>query len=146
MDIIISIRRGEGNTSPTVRVLYSLSRFDETPDKLVIDLRHGEYVPVGTAQLVALRQAEEAILKAAPDSEEEAKTSTVLIDGADGVKPTIGKEAIASLFQDEKLQRIGAGVKGNPYRPPENPVLPMFDFKELTAPSRASTREPKPPK
>jgi AAA domain-containing protein len=38
VDIILSIRRAEGNVRPTVRVIESLSRFEETPDKLVIEL------------------------------------------------------------------------------------------------------------
>src|SRR5262249_11307685 len=38
MDIVVSLRRGEGKTKPTVRLLQTLSRFTETPDSLVIDL------------------------------------------------------------------------------------------------------------
>lgn len=40
-DIVLALRRGEGNTRPTVRVIHALSRYDETPDSLVIDRLHG---------------------------------------------------------------------------------------------------------
>ena len=87
-DIIISIRRGEGNTSPSIRVLHCLSRFDETPDKLVIDLQDGEYTMVGTTTQVALLQAAEAIMKVAPKSEEESLKHKDLLENAE-VKHTI---------------------------------------------------------
>jgi hypothetical protein len=32
VDIVLSLRRPEGNTRPTLRVIHALSRFDETPD------------------------------------------------------------------------------------------------------------------
>ena len=115
-DIIISIRRGEGHTSPTVRVLQSLSRFDETPDKLVIDLQDGEYVAVGTETQVAQQHAREAILAVAPDSEAEAKRVADIVEDAEGVKTTIGKAAIAELFHEGRLQRGGSGKKNDAYR------------------------------
>ena len=115
-DIIISIRRGEGNTSPTIRVLHSLSRFDETPDKLVIDLRDGEYIAVGTEAHVALIQAKDAILSVAPESEEEALKTIDLIDRNEGVKTTIGKEAIKELVDAGKLVFIGSGKRGDAKR------------------------------
>ena len=114
-DIIISVRRGEGNTSPTIRVLHSLSRFDETPDKLVIDLQDGEYVAVGTETQVALLQAKEAVLNATPDSEEEARKLKDLLGDAD-VKYTTGRAAVAELVGEEKLKRTGSGKRNDAYK------------------------------
>ena len=48
VDTITSIRRGDGNTSPSVRILKSISRFDSVPDKIVIELDDGELVWVDT--------------------------------------------------------------------------------------------------
>jgi hypothetical protein len=114
-DTIISIRRGDGNASPTVRILQSLSRFDGPPDKLVIDLRDGEYVALGTETKVAEQQAREEILKAAPTSEDHAKSTDELIKEAE-VKTTIGKETIKLLHTEGRLVRIGKGVSRNPYK------------------------------
>jgi len=115
VDIIISIRRGEGNTSPTIRVLHSLSRFDETPDKLVIDLQDGEYIAVGTEARVAVQQAKESILKAAPNSEEEAQKQADLLKDAE-VKHTTGVEAINELIAEGQISRTGQGKKGDAFR------------------------------
>ena len=35
-DVVLSLRRPEGNHRPTMRVLEGLSRFDETPARIVI--------------------------------------------------------------------------------------------------------------
>ena len=66
VDIVVAIRRGEGQTKPTVRVLHTLSRFSETPDTLVIDLTDGGYVALGTEGTVAVLEAERAILDRLP--------------------------------------------------------------------------------
>jgi len=114
-DIIIAIRRGDGNTSPNRRVLHSLSRFDETPDTLVIELQGGEYVSLGNETQVALRLAKDAILSTAPRTEDEAKATSDLIKDAE-VKSTIAKEALNELLREGQLSRTGAGKKGNPYK------------------------------
>ena len=54
VDIILSIRRADGNVRPTVRVIESLSRFEETPDKLVIELTPDGYRSLGDATAFAL--------------------------------------------------------------------------------------------
>ena len=139
-DIIISIRRGDGNSSPTVRVPHSLSRFDETPDKLVIDLRDGEYIAVGTETQVAQQYAREAILDAAPDSEDEAKKTSDLIKDAPGVKRTIGQDAIAELFHEGSLIQTGSGKRNDAYRywkadlNRESPVEPYSEQAEFIRP------------
>ena len=44
VDIIVQIKRGEGNSRPSIRILMSLSRYDETPDELVIELTEAGYL------------------------------------------------------------------------------------------------------
>ena len=114
-DIIIAIRRGDGNTPPNIRVLQSLSRFDETPDTLVIELQGGEYVSLGNETQVALRLAKDAILSTAPRTEDDAKATNDLIKDAE-VKSTIAKEALNELLREGQLSRTGGGKKGNPYK------------------------------
>src|ERR671915_1661943 len=66
VDIILSIRRAEGNVRPTVRVIESLSRFEETPDKLVIELTPEGYRSLGDATAFAEKEARESILDIMP--------------------------------------------------------------------------------
>jgi hypothetical protein len=54
-------------------------------------------------------------MKAAPTSEADAKKGTDLISEAEGVKTTVGKEAIAELLQEGKLDRHGTGKRNHAF-------------------------------
>jgi len=118
VDIILSIRRGEGNTRPTVRVIESLSRFDETPAKLVIELTDQGYRSLGDATAFAEKEAMSAILELLPSKEENALTSGDVLDKLkeQGIKRTVATDALAKLTKSSAIRRVGAGRKGNPYR------------------------------
>ena len=117
VDSIISIRRPEGNSSPTTRVLHCIGRFDELPEKLVIDLDTvtGEYRAVGSETELAVIGAVEAVKANAPSTEDEAVTEADLFKDAD-VKRTTGREAVAELLKRGVLRVVGKGVKGDPKR------------------------------
>ena len=117
VDVILSIRRGEGNTRPSVRIIESLSRFDETPAKLVIELTEGGYRSLGDATAFAEREAMTAILELLPSKEERAIPSADILDSLkeQGIKRTVASEALAKLATSGTVRRIGAGKKGNPY-------------------------------
>jgi len=117
VDSIISIRRPEGNSSPTTRVLHCIGRFDELPEKLVIDLDTvtGEYRAVGSETELAVIDAVEAVKANAPGTEDEAMTEADLFKDAD-VKRTTGREAILELLRQGGLRVAGAGKKGDAKR------------------------------
>jgi hypothetical protein len=118
VDVILSIRRGEGNTRPSVRIIESLSRFDETPGKLVIELTDDGYRSLGDATAFAEREAMTAILELLPVKEENALPSADILDRLkeQEIKRTVATEALAKLANSGMVRRIGAGKKGNPYR------------------------------
>jgi hypothetical protein len=118
VDVILSIRRGEGNTRPTVRIIESLSRFDETPSNLVIELTDEGYRSLGDATAFAEREAMEAIVELLPSKEENALASPDILDKLkeQNIKRTVATEALAKLATSGTVRRIGAGKKGNPYR------------------------------
>jgi hypothetical protein len=116
VDIIVSIRRVEGNVRPSVRELHALSRFDETPDMLVVELTEDDgYRALGDKAAVAEAEAREAILEAAPTEETEAMSLEDLLETT-GVGRTTAQEAIKALLETGELRRAGEGVKGSPYR------------------------------
>jgi len=115
VDTVLSLRRAEGNARPTLRVLRGLSRFSEVPEVLVVELTPEGYVVAGTSPAVALQEAEEAILRAAPQTEEEAITLKGLCQAAK-VKRTTGQEVIDALIRRVRLLKTGKGVRGDPYR------------------------------
>jgi hypothetical protein len=115
VDIMLSIRRGEGNSRSTVRVIRALSRFDETPDKLVVELRPGGYLALGRSRAVAAEEAKATILSAAPLEESRALTLKGFMS-ATGVAKTTADRAILTLLSMGRLARTGKGKRGNPYR------------------------------
>ncbi len=118
VDIILSIRRGEGNVRPTVRVIESLSRFDETPDKLVIELTEQGYRSLGNATALAEEEAENAVLEMLPSKPENAMTTPEVLDKLkeQDIKRTVATGALAKLSDSGGVRRVGEGKKGNPYR------------------------------
>jgi hypothetical protein len=114
-DIILALRRGEGNSRPTLRVLHGLSRFDETPKTLMIELTDSGYVALGSETAVAAREARITILDNAPHTAEHALTEQELLDRA-GVKRSTAKPALAELVAAGVLRQIGEGKRGDPRR------------------------------
>jgi hypothetical protein len=114
VDIVLSFRRAEGASRSTIRHLHALSRFDETPDLLVIELTPDGYVSLGTETAVAEAEARTKILAATPTNEEDAMRESDLIEAA-GAKRTSGRKAIADYLADGTFQRTGTGKSGHPY-------------------------------
>lgn len=112
VDTILTLRRPEGKTRSTLRVIRSLSRFDEVPAELLIDLTPQGYVPLGTGQAVARREAEEALAKAAPDSESAALTLDHLCDSA-GLARSTAQRALAAMLKDGRLVATGSGKRNS---------------------------------
>lgn len=115
-DIILALRRGEGNSRPTIRALHGLSRFDETPQTLMIELTAAGYVALGTEGAVAAKEARIAILDAAPQSEEHAVTEQDLYERAGAVKRSTARPALVELVANGALEVVGEGKKGDPRR------------------------------
>ena len=115
VDIILSIRRPEGNVRPTIREIHALSRFDETPDVLGVELGKDGYKALGDSVAVAKAEAREAILEVVPTSETVAVTFDRLREIIDLGRTTIQK-AIDALLGAGELRRVGEGKKGSPYR------------------------------
>lgn len=118
VDVILSIRRGDGNTRLTVRVIESLSRFDETPDKLVVELTPNGYRSLGDVTAFAEEEAAQAIRETLPATPDNAMTTGELTDKLkeQDVKRTSSQAALSKLLQAGTVTRIGGGKKGDPFR------------------------------
>ncbi|MBI4345922.1 MAG: AAA family ATPase [Elusimicrobia bacterium] len=116
VDIVLSLRRADGNAEPNIRVLHGLSRFADTPESLALRLTAEEgYVALGTEAALAVEIARRQLLEAAPRTTEHAMTADELIDAAK-VRRTSGQEALGALLDLGQLVRTGRGKKGDPYR------------------------------
>jgi len=114
-DIVLSLRRPDKNSRKSLRVVQSLSRFSETPEELVIELTDQGYIALGEKADVALQEAREAIVAAAPFSEADAITLEGIIEAAKTMRST-AQRALKELVSGGKVQKVGTGRKGNPFR------------------------------
>jgi hypothetical protein len=114
VDIIMSIRRPEGNQARNVRLIQTLSRFDATDD-LLVELTEEGYRALGAPGEVAKEQAAADVLRAIPESRKVAVTIEDLVD-ATGKKRAYLQRLLDALLKDEKISRLGKGRKGDPHR------------------------------
>ncbi len=115
VDTVLSIRRPEGNSRPTLRIIQGLSRFSEVQDELMIELIDGKYVSHGPPSQLAAVEARRAILAAVPDTSAGAVTWDALIETT-GMKRTTAQEVVSTLLNEKRLVREGKGTKGDPHR------------------------------
>ena len=105
VDIVLSLRKPEGNSGKNRRVIQSLSRFSETPNDLVIELTDAGYVALGERRETTLKDAKDSVFRAAPQVEAEAADLQALALAGD-LKRQTAQRAIEDLVRDGMLKRI----------------------------------------
>lgn len=109
---MVAIRRGEGNSASSVRVIGALSRFDDVPETLVVELTDAGYVSHGSDTDVAVADAMAMILERVPS----ALPGLTVDELRDQVPRTTTQRAIERLIAEGRIERLGAGVRGDPFR------------------------------
>jgi len=115
VDIVLSLRRAEGQGRPGVRVIHGLSRFDETPDSLVIELTDTGYVALGSETDLAVSEGRGKLLDAMPSTAQAAVTLAELLEAA-GLSRSVGQRVLTDLLAAKIVTRVGAGKRGDAYR------------------------------
>lgn len=117
VDTIVSLRRpsGDAHAGANVRILECLSRFDEVPETLAVELTASGYVVLGDAPAYAKADAERQILERLSATVDDAKTKDVLIAGT-GIKGTVVHEVLTALVERKVAAKVGGGKKGDPFR------------------------------
>jgi AAA domain len=119
VDIILALRRPEGDQPSCRRVIESLSRYRETPEKIVIELTPDGYVFLGTNEAVAAADAREFVSCAlgAEFRTNQSGLTRAALDERGGPKVAARniRDALASLEAAGKVAKTGRGVKGDPY-------------------------------
>jgi hypothetical protein len=123
VDIILAVRRPEGNQPGNRRVVEGLSRYRETPEKIVIELTAAGYVLLGSVEAVAASEAD-AFVRSAIGSEfrtngigPDLTELTALGDKLDPkVRRTTISVALARLGATGEIAHSGGGKKGDPFR------------------------------
>ena len=115
VDIVLAVRRPDNGSQPTVRVLgaHALSRFDETPNQLLIELTPRGYEALGDEAAVAHRTALEAVLSASAAQGPVGLTTEDLRDRTRLPRTTV-QGALDALRAEDKIDKLGRGVRGDP--------------------------------
>jgi hypothetical protein len=116
VDIILSLRRPEGNQRPTLRELHSLSRYDETPDRMLIDLTEDGYALLGDVDSVAIAEAIRIVsdhLGEQFDLNESGLSVDELTELSELARSTV-QRALRQMEREDRITVSGRGVRGNP--------------------------------
>lgn len=115
MDLILHLKRPEGNAKPTLRTIEGIGRF-AVPDSLVIELKEGTYVCRGNGADVAQQDAEEAIMEYLPTGRDHAMREKELRELMPvGIRRTVFNEMLKSLAEQGHIQREQLQERGKPY-------------------------------
>ena len=106
VDISVAIRRLTGG-SDTSRELEAISRYSDTPARLVVELKDGTYHRRGTVAEVRAEQNEARVLEALT---EEPATAAVIGDAA-GLKEGTARKALNALHGKGLVSREGTGKR-----------------------------------
>jgi hypothetical protein len=110
VDIVLQLKRHTG-PRPTLRALAALSRFNDTPEEVIIDLTPAGYVSLGDTEAVAEAEARAAILDILPAAPVVGLTMDELV-GPERPRSTVQRV----IDTDPRVERTGAGKRGDPYR------------------------------
>lgn len=131
-DIILTLKRSEGNQKENVRVLEGIGRYDEIPRRLNVELTDDGYIALGSDERVEFGKAVKAVKRLLPRVRENAVTQKALLDSLEdeGVSKKTLQRALAWLVDREDVRRKGEEVKNKPYRywmPPSEEPRPEGD-------------------
>jgi hypothetical protein len=114
VDIIVSLRRPEGNQPRNVRLLQAVSRFDSFDDVL-IELTDEGYRVLGTPGEAAKAQAAAELLSAIPKSKKKAATIEELAKATQKSRAKL-QQLLDSLEETDEIVKLGKGRKGDPFQ------------------------------
>jgi Bifunctional DNA primase/polymerase, N-terminal/AAA domain/Primase C terminal 1 (PriCT-1) len=114
VDIIVSLRRPEGNKPRNVRLLQSVSRFGNADD-LLVELTDEGYRPLGTPGEAAKAQAAADLLSAIPKGPKKAATIDDLVKTTNRSRAQAQK-LLEALVETDEVLKSGDGHRGSPYR------------------------------
>lgn len=122
-DVILSLRRPEGNARSTLREIHALSRYTETPEALAIELTDEGYVALGSPDAVSMAEAVRFVssqLRERFDRNESAATTDELIVAAAEADQPMSEASVRRglrrLEEQHLVIKTGRGVKGDPRR------------------------------
>jgi hypothetical protein len=114
VDVILSIRRQDGNQPRNIRLIQKESRFDG-PDELLVELKDEGYVALGAPGEAAKERAASDVLSAIPNGRKKAISIVALGEATARTRSNL-QAILDSLEKSQKISKRGKGRKGSPFR------------------------------
>ena len=112
VDVALIMRRRKGQSNQ--RTVKSFSRYDATPEEVVIALQDGEYVHLGDSVTVKAQETDKMLLEAL--SVEPRTPELIKVDADLKLAPRTLQRHYNRLAEDNRCVREGSGTKALPYR------------------------------
>jgi AAA domain len=112
VDIVLELERSLSFRDANVRVLRAVSRYDETPDDLVVALTEDGYEVRGDSETAKAEEESEAILSALDGLS--SATTDDLAEATELHASKVRRHA-SRLFGDERIGRTGCGKRNDPF-------------------------------
>jgi hypothetical protein len=116
VDIILNLGRPKGNHAENIRVINAVSRLDDVPASLVIELCSEGYRSCGTTERPSADAAKDLVLSILPASETTAISLEQILATATSESRTTIQRVLGELKDKEQIIEVGKGVKGDPHR------------------------------
>jgi predicted ATP-dependent serine protease len=112
VDVVVELERSSAFRDRAVRVLLAVSRFDETPESVVVALTEDGYEVRGDAETAQAAEDRETIAAAIAGAGRLTIAELAEVTGLPSA--TVARHGKA-LFENARIGRTGAGKRGDPY-------------------------------
>jgi hypothetical protein len=116
-DIVMAVRRtsGDRTNARNTREIHALSRFDETPDLLIVELTESGYRAIGDRAVAVHEDAKATILGIVSSSSGLGLTIDQVVEQSKHGRTTT-QDVLEELAAEGIVTKDGRGVRGDPYR------------------------------
>jgi predicted ATP-dependent serine protease len=112
VDIIVELERSLSFRDQSMRVLRAVSRYEETPEDLVVALTENGYEVRGDSEHAQADEDRRRVFKAIQEAGSGTRSDLSELTGLPGA--TVARHG-NDLREDGKVERTGSGRKGDPY-------------------------------
>ena len=147
-DVLVSVRRVDGQGHPNRRVLEAVGRFDGIPAELTVEWRNGEYTALGETGSVTAHDVRTALLDFLPRDPANAMTEEQILQRLDGKAGRSTWQRVRDgLLEDGLIARVeGLGRTGRAHgyhrtaRANDVPIPLPLDGQSISTPITAVER------
>lgn len=117
VDILLRLRRPDGNTPPNQRLLEYVGRFDGFPERRLLEWHRVDgYLDLGDPEQAGKRRTAAVVFAALPPDEADALTVEQISQQCPNTRRTYVYEALGGMVTVGDIQARGTGRKGDPTR------------------------------